>query len=124
MRLVGYGLGEIADRLTILELKILHGTAAGKDVEHFVGEQERLWAKITAVDWRCVPSWTRLAVVNAALWHAEDELRAYRAHGYQSIEGTVAAVAFRIQFLNDERARLVAEINRLSSATPPPAEKL
>ena len=55
-----------------------------------------------------------LAAVNAALWHAEDDLREARASdsppdGYWKDAGTLA---FRIQALNDQRAVLVASINK------------
>ena len=54
--------------------------------------------------------------VNAALWRAEDELRAYRlTSGDLSREVlSIVTCAFQIQSLNDQRAALVAAINKLT----------
>ena len=119
MRLVNYGAGEITDRLTILALKILHGKAAGKSVEHFEREQETLLSKIRGRTLNGV--WFEqvlgLAAVNAALWTAEDEMRHWREHKPMldglpgSITSAALRCAFRIQELNDKRAELVSTIN-------------
>lgn len=116
MRLIDPGVGEVTDRLTILALKVLYGAEAGKDIAHFQREQSALLAKVRTKDlngaWfhHCL----ELAAVNAALWHAEDQLRALRisapklGDGY----GEAGLVGFRIQALNDRRSELVVLINK------------
>lgn len=115
MRLVDPGIGEISDRLSILSLKILFGKQDGRPVEHFQKEQASLFAKVGArtLNGAWFRSYTDLAAVNAALWHAEDDLRAFRVAG-QTTANTDAIVelAFRIQELNDHRAELIAAINK------------
>jgi hypothetical protein len=117
MRLVNYGPGEIADRLTILALKVLHGSAAGKPVDHFEKERNALLTQLRGRE--LAGSWfehvLELGAVNAALWQAEDALREYRAADTALTSAThlkpVVDLAFRIQELNDRRAELVMLIN-------------
>jgi hypothetical protein len=118
-RLVNIGAGEVTDRLTILSLKILHGRAAGKPTDHFARERDVLLTQIRARTLN--GSWfaqvLELAAVNAALWQAEEALRALRrdlqpggakdGNGW----GDAGLLAVRIQDLNDQRAALVASIN-------------
>jgi len=130
MKLVNYGPGELSDRLSILALKICVSTEKGKDATHFRTEQTALLTQIRArtLNGKWFEAYTALAAVNALLWHAEDELREWRAkwkptgpdstmltgpgEGYKEATASkVAAVAFRIQALNDERAALVQKIN-------------
>lgn len=139
MKLVNPGPGEQTDRLTILALKILFGVEAGKDVAHFERERAVLLTQVRArasqVDLEAVLA---LAAVNAALWHAEDDLRALRrgvmlslSAALDSKEGIALAVyqqagevAFRIQDLNDQRAKLVGEINARSGEAVTGDEKI
>jgi hypothetical protein len=119
MRLLDPGAGEITDRLTILSLKILFGDQAGKDTTHFKAERTTLLSKIRSKTLNGV--WfdkaLELAAVNAALWHCEDAMRGFRIEAGESPLtptgcASVVEVAFRIQSLNDQRAKLVAEINK------------
>ncbi len=110
--------------MTILALKILHGTEAGKDTKHFVDERNVLLHQIGArtLNGAWFAGVLELGAVNAALWHAENALRLYRASAgggtgpaMGQIQGDVAQVAqlaFRIQDLNDQRAALVEKINK------------
>jgi len=109
-------LGEILDRLTILSLKVLHGRQAGKAVGHFE-EEQRVLATLECAKRPHGLSHLPLldlAAVNAALWHAEDDLREYRIKVREFDEHAALAVAFRIQDLNDQRACLIQEINKAS----------
>lgn len=123
-RLVGYGPGEIVDRLSILSLKILHGNQAGKNTKHFADEQEAL---IECTPNHVSPDFMALGDVNCDLWKAEDELRDWRSRtANTTIEQfcvPIAALAFRIQDLNDRRAALIEKINAASGETSGP-EKL
>lgn len=130
MKLVNYGAGELSDRLTILALKILIGSEAGKDVAHFEQERAVLLTQIRSRTLNGV--WFEqvlaLGAVNAALWHAEDDLRTWReklrptgpdstglrgpGEGYKAaVVIEVVDLAFRIQALNDARAELIRTIN-------------
>jgi hypothetical protein len=146
MSLLNPGAGEITDRLTILSLKALYGAAAGKDVSHFVNERNGLLVKLRARElngawFECV---LQLGAVNAALWARTDEQRRWmeqwRDRGPDSSglsggpgSGFITATAIpaaecgiAIMRLNDERARLVRQINVLSGDVPADAgeEKL
>lgn len=135
-RLINPGAGDVADRFTVVALKVLFGEAAGKDVGHFRNEQVVLLTKLNT---REVGPWlgqlVELGTVNAALWHAEDDLRdlrgpdpeltveTLRAKATHDGLAKVAHLAFRIQGLNDHRARLVADINK-AAGDGTAAEKL
>ena len=113
MRLVNYGCGEMADRLTILALKLLIGKEQGKPTDHFRNERNALITQLNARE-TCGP-WLEhlfeLSAVNAALWHAEDDLRELRAESSGVTTLRAGTLAFRIQELNDQRAALVGLIN-------------
>ena len=126
MRLKNYGPGEALDRLSILSLKLLFGAEAGKDTAHFRAEQVVLLTELRAQNHLAayLEDALSLAAVNAALWHAEDDLRELRRRGELPIANVAEAagaaadrtatvnLAFRIQALNDQRAALVASINK------------
>lgn len=142
-RLVNPGAGDYADRLTILALKLLFGEQAGKDVTHFRNERNAILPKLLGRDnGKWLEAYTELAAVNAALWHAEDELRGWRerlaptppdstglrgpGEGYKAaVAADVVQLAFRIQALNDQRAALIATINqKAGDARPEEQEKV
>jgi hypothetical protein len=114
MRLINYGVGEIADRLTILSLKILYGTEAAKDTKHFLDERNALLAQLRSRELN--GGWfehvLELAAVNGRLWQSEDDLRGMRTA--KLADGYAAELAFRIQGLNDRRAELVNLINKVT----------
>lgn len=115
-KLVNYGLGEVCDRLSILSLKIAHGSEQQKEVSHFEAEQSVLRKELHVRN-GAGGGWMGLlidlSVVNARLWQQEDQLREYRkfvARSEQQLIDTVVC-AFLIQALNDQRASLVKQIN-------------
>jgi hypothetical protein len=132
MKLINPGSGEVSDRLTILTLKILTGTEQEKEIAHFEQERSALLTKIHARTLNAMwfDAYTELAGVNALLWHAEDDLRAWRARwedrgpdssglsggpgsGYKAATAEqIVLLAFRVQALNDRRADLVQQINK------------
>ena len=120
MRCTNLGPGELADRLSILALKIAHGLQADRDVTHFINERNVLLVQLRAGSTDAgLEQLFELAAVNAMLWHAEDDLREYRAdftvNGATLPEAlAVVAIAFRIQSLNDRRAELVGTLNKLA----------
>lgn len=125
MRLVNIGAGEIADRLTILALKIAYGLEGGKDVAHFIKERNALVVQFR--NYELAPlaeALFELAAVNAMLWHAEDDLRELRdTPENPSWLSAAGAVGFRIQALNDRRAALVWTLNK-AAGTDRGREKL
>lgn len=119
MRLMEPGMGELLDRLSILELKLAHG---GED--HFAAEREQvLTAASTLMDsldaparpWgRLLVKYAQLAAVNAALWQGEDELRDMRTClGNPEAVTASGFLAHKIQALNDRRSELAREIGKL-----------
>lgn len=120
MRLLNYGAGEIADRLTILSLKLHHAERDNKPLDHFRNEQQALLVKLKAGNGISgyVEALLELATVNGRLWDAEDEIRDWRRQAEDLGQLDKAAylevvlIAFRIQYLNDRRAELVAIINQ------------
>lgn len=121
-RLLNPGIGDICDRLTILALKIQHGTAAGKDVAHFVRERNGLLTKVLAATLN--GSWFEhvlaLGAVQAALWQLTDEMRGYLADYaagivlQEALYEDAAKCGMAIMRLNDQRAELVRTINELT----------
>lgn len=109
-RLIGFGLGEIVDRLTILGLKITHYP----DSTVFATEREQLISMIKPRTADTIGEWAQLARVNNALWQAEDQIRAYRDRfGELNVIDRidVANLGLACQSLNDERAELIRAIN-------------
>jgi hypothetical protein len=116
-RLLNLGAGDLSDRLTILALKILSGREQGIETAHWETERASLQQKIHARTLNAMwfDAYTELAAINAMLWHAEDDLRAWRAKGdpYTLDDlGRIRIIAFRIQSLNDRRAEVVTQINK------------
>ena len=118
-RLINPGVGELSDRLSILALKILIGGQDGKDVAHFQAESAAILVQLRTkeLNGKWFEGYTRLAAVNACLWHAEDDLRALRAPGANGTPASVPipraiTLAFQIQTLNDQRAEAITAINK------------
>jgi hypothetical protein len=117
MRVLNPGPGEIIDRLTVVARKIVEG---GERAKHFEEEQEELHAAL-AQTWEFLNEDSEISIVfkdlfmlaatNAAIWQKEDELRTRRRKGVYSDETGAEVLAFRIQELNDQRAKLVSDIN-------------
>lgn len=102
--------GEIADRLTIVELKLSAYRKAGKSAARFAGEAAELrnrLVKFKARD-KIQELMSRLADINLTIWKAEDEVRAWR-----SPDGHVklAEFALRIAKYNDYRSKVIREID-------------
>lgn len=115
-RLRNYGPGELADRLTILALKRLHGAEAGKDCAQWNNEWAILQTEVRSKRTLSLEAVLDLAAINAALWTAEDDLRLLRGresrdHLDESFYQDATRCGFRIQSLNDQRAALVDRIN-------------
>jgi hypothetical protein len=111
--------GELVDRKTILHLKIAAGERKKVSVAHFQKELELIevalaewFRKSAGADGRAYEEATQgLAEVNQKLWHAEDEVRALE----RSQRDRLAELAKLIPELNDRRAELVRQVNRVFS---------
>jgi hypothetical protein len=127
MRLLNPSPGEVLDRLSILELKIMAAKKREISSTHFEAEKASLDERMR--DWDqgitedCLGDGDRLdatlqkvainknglAAVNALLWDAEDKARATP----ENSAFTLAVLCKQIIKLNDARARHVRELDLL-----------
>ncbi len=108
MSLTNPSIGELLDRLSILKWKIHYGEEAGKDVTHFRVEQHEIMDRLPAdLDLAAEPV-ARLFQVNRMLWVDTDCLR--NAIRVSWVMGQ-SDLGVEILQLNDERARLIQQIN-------------
>lgn len=129
-RLLNPGLGELADRYTILQLKIEHAPDR-RNTAHFHTEQaqvlmhmERHGADVLNTP-KVRTALGRLSGVNGQLWDYEDRMARYATvdHLRHDDPHQVANVAVEIWRLNRQRNELIAEINTLAGTDRGP-EKL
>lgn len=104
--------GELIDKITILELKQRHISTPEKlaNVSRELEELMALWTGLGRPD-TLNDAIDGLREVNAALWAVEDRLRAYEAAADFGQEFVAAARS--VYKLNDRRAALKYDINRL-----------
>jgi hypothetical protein len=105
--------GELADKITILEIKAERIADAEKRV-HVLRELEALRAvwlplEARATEARAVKA--ELKRVNETLWEIEDDIRAKEAA--QSFDAGFIALARAVYRTNDRRYALKSELNRL-----------
>lgn len=102
-------LGELTDRLTILELKARH--LSGDDRQRVIRERDLLAAVLAPLRAQVPPHLQReLAAVNGQLWELEDAVRACERRGH--FGEPFVAMARNIYRLNDRRAALKREISQ------------
>ncbi len=110
MRLVKPSIGECADRLTILELKIEFGKKRGVSVIHFEAEYGQI-LNYLGIDngIRIEEAYLGLRTVNRGLWELEGRAR----HDKKWKENPWLAVDLleQITALNDQRAELVNKMD-------------
>lgn len=108
---VEVGYGDVVDRVSILLRKEARMADPHK-LSHVRAELAALrdaWSTEGLPPIESLPSWVRLCEVNAALWDVEDALREDERRSDFG-DGFVAR-ARSVYALNDERARLKAQIN-------------
>lgn len=107
MRLVSPSVGECADRLTILELKIEFGILREIDVSHFEEEYSQI---LKYVDFMLIPSkeYQELQDVNRGLWELEGRVR---HEDWWKDPRLGVDILKKITLLNDKRAELVNQID-------------
>jgi hypothetical protein len=125
MQLLRPSPGECVDRQTILRIKIQEATKTDLDCKHF-GDEERELQLYLEKTWFPAATADRvkqlelfsaeLKKVNQSLWDLENKIRNLKSLSVEECDKKareIVSVAFAIPELNDERARLVAEINAL-----------
>jgi len=112
--------GEVHDRLSILALKIRVAQDKQKECRHFLEEREELkqYLSLHYPD-KDQPNFQKLAAaiaaVNGTLWTLEDDRRALISTGGEAQR--LAENARQTTLLNDERAHLIREVNRVYGIT-------
>ncbi|MBO6755044.1 MAG: hypothetical protein JJ902_01840 [Roseibium sp.] len=103
-------IGELIDKITILELKKehIHEPAKRANVLHELTELQALWTTVKAFDGH-ETLLDELRSVNAALWDVEDRLRAFEATA--AFGDAFIQDARSVYKLNDRRAAIKREIN-------------
>lgn len=138
MRLFDPSIGEIADRMTILELKIKAAKQKAKPYEHWLGEYsecegalDRKTSILIADDKVKMESLiSNLRTVNGKLWDLEDRIRVYTRREFTNNSSfgecerdDIITIALQIPYFNDVRAQLVGHLNALEG-TDTGTEKL
>ena len=140
MRMLQPSPGEAVDRQTILSLKMHHGAKKGMNVKAFVDENNELQRYLEQNFFLIAPkalqdpydrAFNALKEVNRQLWDLEDEIRNLKIEfggGGLSAQEMARVISGQIHLpaslriieisllipeLNDRRAKLVQEINRL-----------
>jgi hypothetical protein len=105
--------GEVADRMTILEIKSerLTADAALANVRKELGLLSAAAGSKFADDDRLRPLKAELHAVNEALWQIEDDIREKEAR--QEFDAAFVALARSVYRRNDERAAIKRRINDL-----------
>jgi|SRR6266850_7744833 len=121
MRLIDPAPGEVIDRITILQLKIIRaqtdpkcGLRSTTTGSHWQEEVNALMLRLQGwslrLEW--FSSFLELAAVNGLLWQAMDRMDGYRASYTDQDIPDVAALGLQIYSLNTRRANIVSEINQ------------
>jgi hypothetical protein len=103
--------GEVADRITILELKVERLASATKRTlaQAALDALIDAWNRHGRVPLTALEALPRLREVNARLWDVEEELRAAEQIG--AFDDHFVQLARSVYQLNDERARLKGAID-------------
>ena len=111
---VPVSVGELLDKVTILELKLRHIADPAKRA-NVAAEHAALEAIMAPLLQGAAPAvlaaLERLREVNAALWRTEDEIRDCERRG--EFGPAFVALARSVYVTNDERARLKRELSLL-----------
>ena len=99
-------LGDVVDRVTILELKLEHirDPNALQAVAKELNSLQQSWDDAGLPDMTSLDSWRPLCAVNAQLWEVEDRLRALEQR--ERFDDVFVELARSVYKLNDQRAAL------------------
>jgi hypothetical protein len=112
--------GELLDRQTILTLKAHYALRAKKEPHFYTKEIEDIQRHLEIHFFAKAPKSIQmqfdtllnsLRLVNTQLWRHEDEIRMSRL--LDTTDSYVKTLAYRIADLNDQRAKLIVEVNAL-----------
>jgi predicted nucleic acid-binding Zn-ribbon protein len=101
--------GELIDKITILEIKYLF-----TDDEYVVKELEELNLIKSALTQYTLEYEVQLKKVNEKLWKIEDKLRQLEKE--QRFDNEFIELARSVYITNDERAQIKREINQLTNS--------
>lgn len=114
--LIPVSIGELADKLTILEIKAERIEDAGKRA-HVQVELEglrALWAPLEGAQEELAPLKRDLRAINERMWDVQDALRAKEAA--QAFDGEFVTLARAVAQRNGERIAVKNTINRLAGS--------
>lgn len=108
---VPVSIGELVDKITILEIKAERISDATKlaNVEAELAALRRTWEASGLDATRVAAPWAALKAVNLRLWDIEDRIRDQERDA--SFGAEFIALARAVYFENDDRARYKREIN-------------
>jgi len=104
-------LGELVDKLTILEIKLQKITDS-KKLEHINKEYEQLSNELKELKLDkkfLTDKYNKLFEVNNKLWQIEDEIRKHEIE--KKFDGSFVKLARDVYFTNDERFEIKNQIN-------------
>lgn len=103
--------GELIDRMTILEIKSekIHSADKLKNINKELSNMKQTWASSPYIESDINSEYDRLKEINEKLWEIEDDIREKEAK-VEFDEGFIE-LARSIYINNDERARIKREIN-------------
>ena len=110
-------LGDVVDRITILELKRahIHDPQAAANIERELTSLRDAWAKQPHPALEDLPEWAALCAVNGELWEVEDALRDHERHGL--FGEPFIALARSVYQINDLRAAIKRALNDALGST-------
>lgn len=103
--------GELVDRLTILEIKAINIKDEDKlkNIEKELNYVKELYEQLDKTDGKLLIIKTDLYLINLELWEVEDKLREMEHE--QRFDEDFIKLARNVYFLNDERARMKKQLN-------------
>ena len=103
--------GELADKITILEIKaeLLSSQTARENVKHELGRLVAIWEPVGRESRDAMGFMVALKHANKTLWQIEDDIREKEAQ--KCFDDEFIALARAVYRTNDERARIKRQIN-------------
>ncbi|HWY62634.1 MAG TPA: DUF6165 family protein [Rhizomicrobium sp.] len=115
--LIPISLGELTDKITILEIKRARITDPDRwhNVEHEYGLLVNLWNSVIPDDQELSDLRTALKAINETIWQVENDIRYHESRGdFGPGFVDLARAAYRN---NDRRSAIKSEINRRFNST-------
>jgi hypothetical protein len=114
--MVPVSVGELVDKLTILDIKLAHvrDDRQRANIAHEQSLLAALVAPIVAAEPDVQALQDQLRAINATLWDVEDRLREHERNGV--FDDDFVQLARQVYHRNDERARLKKAINETTGS--------